>query len=168
MRVPSNKRLERTGGGRAALGERRWSPAAQPHVVRRTMWSTDAMEVSLLVLSVYFIPASIFIGTMLVAARLLRRPRVLVFEHFTWVLPGITSWLLLAPLGLEQAFRGKSLSNLAREPRIIAALASVLFLVRLIVGVRLPAHNRSVARWFVGLSNLLAAVVFVAMPGIGE
>jgi asparagine N-glycosylation enzyme membrane subunit Stt3 len=118
-------------------------------------------------MATYMVPAATLIGSMLMATRFLRKPPILAFEYFTWLLPGITYWFMFAPLGLEQALRGKSLSNLV-EPVVVAILAAVLFLVRLIHGARRPTRNRAAACWCVALSNLAAVVVFVATPGLPE
>jgi hypothetical protein len=115
----------------------------------------------------YAVPAVVLFGATLAVLRSRETPRLLGAEYWVWLLPGLVYWALSQPLGLEQAFGGKSLSNLI-EPMVLAGTAWMLFLVRLVVAASRPSLNRVAAYLFIGLCNLAALGVLALMPSLPE
>jgi hypothetical protein len=115
----------------------------------------------------YIMPAAVLFGTTIVAVRLLKRPRLLPIEYVSWLLPGLTYWLLSEPLHLEQAFRGKTLGNLG-EPALVAIIAWLVFVARLVFAKRFPESATAPAFWCIGLSNLAAFGVLALTPMLPE
>jgi hypothetical protein len=112
------------------------------------------------------IPAAPFIlvGTLIATRR--KKPHIFPFELVAWLLPGILYWMLLEPLGLEQAFLGKSMGNVFAEPLLIGLLTGVLFLLRLAAGAKRPEKNLAAAWSCIVYSVLASVVVFTLVPGI--
>ena len=125
------------------------------------------METLPFLMLMYLVPAGILVGITFAVVWKLRRPEIHRFEYVSWVLPGLTYWLLFSPLGLEQAFRGKSMSNLV-EPVMVGGIAAAMFVARAVIGARHPRWNRAAAVVCVLGSNLAAAGVFVLMPSLPE
>ena len=129
------------------------------------------MELSLdtffLIYGMYFVPTAVLIGATILVARLLRKPVFLSFEYFSWLLPGLLYWLLLVPLHLEQAFRGKTLGNLG-EPVFLGVICGVLFVLRSMLGAMAVSRTAPAAWWNLGLSNFAACALFILMPSLPE
>ena len=125
------------------------------------------MEALLLVFPYYLVPAGLMVGVGIGTAVVLKRPHLFPYDYFAWVLPGLTYWVLVGPLDLEQAFRGKTLANLV-EPILIGVISGLLFGLRVLMGVRSDRINKTASLWFVALSNVAAVAVFILMPSLPE
>ncbi len=106
----------------------------------------------------------IVLVTVAVLWYLKKRP-FLWFEYVTWVTPGVTYWFLWDIMGWEFAFSGKTMGNLI-EPLFLGAIVGVLFVVRVLFGLKRPAQRGTAAAVFLVLSNAAAAAVQIVTPGI--
>src|SRR5438477_12867698 len=90
---------------------------------------------------------------------------LLRFEYLTWITPGVTYWFLWDIMGWEFAFSGKTMGNLI-EPFFLGVIVGVLFVARVLFGLRRPAQRGTAAALFLALSNIAAVAVQVVTPGI--
>lgn len=126
------------------------------------------MKMLAIYVAIYVIPAVIFFGMTIGAARIANRNLILPIERAAWLLPGLVyAFVPVLIWKLEMTAPPKGLLNLI-DPVLVALLCWLVFIGRVRLGLRRPQINRRAAYATIGLNMGIALAVLLFVPPLPQ